>query len=191
MSDSFWLAATAIGTVAMAMAVIVTAFFAWGTLKGARDDSRARTRPIMIAELRREALSHGAILLVLKNRGASVANDVAVTFDHEAPPDVDSLPDSDLWKWVFQRYRKPVTTWAPGWTISNVIRVGEDELLNVRVKVAYTGPDETKYHDVFNLNPDHILKETSVTPSKEKDPIKIEQQKVAALQALVRTVRSL
>lgn len=144
MSDSFWLALTAIGTVGMAIAVIATAFLAWGTLKGARTDSRARTRPIMIAELGREALSHGAILLVLKNRGASVANDVTVTFDHEGPADLDSLPDSDLWKWVFQRYQKPVTTWAPGWTISNVIRVAEDELPPVGVKVAYTGPDGTK-----------------------------------------------
>ena len=128
---------------------------------------------------------------MLKNLGASVAKDVTVTFDRETPEDIGALPASDLWKWIFERYSKTITTWAPGWTISNVIRVGEDPLLPVAVTVAYAGPDGTKYHDVFDLHPDHVLKETSVTPTKEKDATKIEQQKVSALQALVRTVNSL
>ena len=144
MSDSFWLAVTAIGTAAMAIAVIVTAFYAGSTLKGAKNDSRERTRPIIAADLRREPLSHGAILLVLKNLGASVAKDVTVTFDRETPEDIGALPASDLWKWIFERYSKTITTWAPGWTISNVIRVGEDPLLPVAVTVAYAGPDGTK-----------------------------------------------
>ena len=63
MPDSFWLAVTAIGTAAMAIAVIVTAIYAGSTLKGAKNDSRERTRPIIAADLRREPLSHGAILL--------------------------------------------------------------------------------------------------------------------------------
>lgn len=189
-SEANWVAVAAIAGAVTASAVVVTAFIAARTLKATRDDSRARTRPIIVAELRRELLSPGTTLLVLRNLGASVATNVTVAFNPGPPPDVDSLPDTDMWKWIYHRFAKPITTWAPGWTLSNAIRAGHDPLPPVVVTVSYTGPDGTKYHDRYDLHPDHMLKETSSSPSKTHDPVKMEQQKIAALQALVRAISS-
>lgn len=197
MSENFWLAlaaiagvATALGTAIMAVAIIYTAVVAVRTFNASKDDSRARTRPVIVADLRRELLSHGAILLIVRNLGASVAKDVTVSFDPGPPDDLHKLPNSDLLKWIYERYATPITTWAPGWSLSNVIRSGQDQLSQITVTINYKGPDGTSYTDRFILHPDHILKETMSTPSKANDPITVEQQKVAALQAIVRTMRS-
>ena len=112
----------------MAIAIVVTAIYAKRTLVAAKDDSRARTRPALVAYLERELLSHGAILLVIKNFGPSSASDVRVAFDPPAPDieDVAALSDSDMTKWLYQRFAEPVPNWAPGWSTSNVIRAGQD-----------------------------------------------------------------
>jgi len=179
-------------TAAMAVAIIVTAIYAKRTLVAAKDDSRARTRPALAAYLERELLSHGTILLVIKNFGPSSAGDVRVAFDPPAPAneDVAALPDSDINKWLYQRFTEPVPVWSPGWSTSNVIRSGQDSLEPFIVIASYLGPDGTRYEDRFALDPDHILKETSSTPSTTDDPIKLGQQGVSALQALVRTLRT-
>jgi hypothetical protein len=107
-TDSDWIAVgsiaavvTAVFTAAMAIAIIVSAIYAKRTLVAAKNDSRARTRPALVAYLEREPLSHGAILLVIKNFGPSTAVDVRVAFDPPAPAteDVNALPDSDMTKW--------------------------------------------------------------------------------------------
>jgi hypothetical protein len=121
-TDSDWIAIgavaaaiTALFTAAMAVAIIVTAIYARRTLAAAKDDSRARTRPELVAYLERELLSHGTILLVVKNFGASSATDVRVDFDPPAPSadEVAALPDSDMKKWVYQRCAEPVPVWGP------------------------------------------------------------------------------
>ncbi len=198
MTESDWIAVgavsgvvTALFTAAMAVAIILTAVYAKRTLSASRSDSRARTRPALVAHLERELLSHGTILLVLKNFGASAATDVKVTFDPPAPSaaDVASLPDSDMTKWLYQRFETPVPVWAPGWSTSNVMRAGQDPLEPFTVVLDYVGPDGTSYTERFPLQPEHILKETTSTPSKTNEPIKLAQQAVAALQSLVRTIR--
>ena len=199
MTEKDWIAVGSIGavvtavfTAAMAVAIIVTAIYAKRTLAAAKDDSRARTRPTLVAYLERELLSPGTILLVIKNFGPSSAADVRVAFDPPAPSngDVAALPDSDMKKWIYQRFSGPVPVWAPGWTTSNVIRSGDDPLDSFSVLLSYVGPDGTSYAEDFVLHPDHILKETSSAPSKTDNPIKLGQQAVSALQALVRTVRT-
>lgn len=181
---------TALGTAAMAVAIIVTAVYARRTLAAATADSRARTRPVIIAEFRREVLSQGTVLLVLKNLGASVAKDVRVTFDPAPPQDIDALPDDNMARWIYQRYESAIPTWAPSWTLANVIRTGHDAMDPMTVTASYEGPDGTQYSDAYFLDPNHILTETTSNPSKVTDPIKLEQQKVSAIQALVRTIRA-
>ena len=197
MTDTDWIAVgsiaevvTAVFTAAMAVAIIVTAIYARRTLVATKDDSRARTRPALAAYLERELLSHGTILLVIKNFGPSSAADVRVSFDPPAPDKVAELPDSDIKKWLYLRFAEPVPVWAPGWSTSNVIRTGQDPMEPFIVMASYLGPDRTRYEDRFVLHPDHILKETSSTPSKTDSPIKLGQQGVSALQALVRTLRT-
>ena len=198
MTDLDWIAVgaiaavvTAVFTAAMAVAIIVTAVYAKRTLAAARDDSRARTRPALVAYLERELLSHGAILLVIKNFGPSSATGVRVVFDPPAPAneEVAALPDSDMKKWLYQRFAESVPVWAPGWSTSNVIRSVRDSLEPFTVNLSYRGPDGAEYDERFPLYPDHILKETTSTPSTTNDQVKIAQQGVAALQALVRTIR--
>lgn len=197
MTDSDWIAVgsvagafTAIGTVVMAVAIVVTAVVASRTLNATRQDSRDRTRPVIVAEFRRELLSQGTTLLVVKNLGRSVATNVSLQFDPPPPDDVAALPDENMMKWLYERYATPISSWAPGWTVSNVVRAGHEELDPLKVTANYEGPDGTKYADSYDLHPDHILKETSVGPSKTTDPTKLEQQKLSALHALVRTLRS-
>ena len=141
MTESDWIAVgaiaavvTAVFTAAMAVAIIVTAFYAKRTLVAAKDDSRARTRPALVAYLERELLSHGAILLVIKNFGPSSATDVQVAFDPPAlaKEDLAALPDSDMKKWLYQRFAGSVPIWAPGWSTSNVIRSGQDSFVGGR-----------------------------------------------------------
>ena len=176
----------------MAIAIIVTAIYAKRTLVAAKDDSRARTRPALAAYLERELLSHGTILLVIKNFGPSSAAEVRVEFDPPAPgpEDIAALADSEMIKWLYLRFAEPVPIWAPGWSTSNVIRSGQDALNPFTVRLSYSGPDGTRYEERFPLHPDHILKETSSTPSMTDNPIKLGQQGVSALQALVRTIRT-
>lgn len=199
MMESDWIAigsiaavVTALFTAAMAVAIIVTAIYARRSLVAAKDDSRARTRPALAAYLERELLSHGAILLVVKNFGPSTAKNVRVSFKPPAPSasQVAALPESDLRKWLYQRFEEPIPVWAPGWSTSNVIRAGQDELDLLTVTLRYEGPDATPYEETFRLHPDIVLKETMSTPNKGKDPITVGQQAVSALQALVRTIRS-
>lgn len=199
MTDTDWLAVgsiaavvTAAFTAAMAIAIILSAIYAKRTLLAVKDDSRARSRPALVAFLERELLSHGAILLVIKNFGPSSAADVRVRFDPPAPgrEDVAALPDSDITKWLYQRFADPVPVWAPGWSTSNVIRSGQDPLAPFTVALEYLGPDSIRYEEHFSLHPDHILKETSSTPSKTDSAIQLGQQGVSALQALVRTIRT-
>lgn len=199
MTETDWIAAgsiaaivTAVFTAAMAIAIIVTAIYAKRTLVATKDDSRARSRPALVAYLERELLSHGTVLLVIKNFGLSPAGDVQVAFDPPAPSreDVAALPDSDMTKWLYQRFADPIPVWAPGWSTSNIIRAGQDTMQPLVVTAAYNGPDGTRYEERFPLHPDHILKTTSSTPSKTDDPIELGQQAVSALQALVRTLRT-
>lgn len=199
MSDSDWFiigsvaaAITAVFTATMAVAIILTAIYAKRTLQATRSDSRARTRPALFAYLERELLSHGTILLVVKNFGRSSASHVQVAFDPPAPSSakIAALPDSDVMKWLYQRFEDIVPTWAPGWSTSNVIRTGEGALERFTVILSYLGPDETRYDEHSVLHPGHILKETMSTPSKADSPIKLGQEGVSALQALVRTIRS-
>lgn len=71
-----------------------------------------------------------------------------------------------------------------------VIRSGHDPLEAFEVTLSYLGPDGSEYEERFALHPDHILKETSSAPSNTDNPIKLGQQGVSALQALVRTIRA-
>jgi hypothetical protein len=91
---------------------------------------------------------------------------------------------------LYQRFESPVPIWAPNRSTSNVIRAGQDPVEPFTVVLSYVGPDNTHYDERFPLHPDHILKETTSTPSKTDNPIKLGQQGVAALQALVRTIRT-
>lgn len=186
--DALTALATVLGVMISAVAVGVTAWFAVRTLRAARDDSRERSRPIIVAAFERELLSAGTILLVVKNYGQSLAYEVVVQF-YPQLPDPIGRPDSDMWKWVAERYATPIPTWAPGASRSNVVRTASEPLNPLTVYVSYRGPDNHPYTETYSLQPDHVIKATTSNPSPVKDPIKLAQQGVDALRAAIRTMR--
>lgn len=179
---------SAIAASLSAVLTIVTAVVAVQTLRAAREDSRARSRPVIVASLQRELLAQGTINLVLRNFGASLATRVTVSFDPRPPADLESLTDGDMRKWLFQTYEKPIHTWPPGWELSNVVRAGYDDIEPFAVLIEYFGPDGTRYSERIDIDPVPVLKHTTATPTKADNPIKIGQQAVSALQALVRAI---
>jgi hypothetical protein len=183
--------ATTVSAIAASLSAVlttVTAVVAVQTLRAAREDSRARSRPIIIASLQRELLTQGTINLVLRNFGASVATGVTVSFDPGPPADLESLPDGDMRKWLLQTYEKPIHTWPPSWELSNVVRAGHDDIEPFAVLIEYFGPDGTRYSERIDIDPLPVLKHTTATPTKSDSPIKIGQQAVSALQAIVRAI---
>jgi hypothetical protein len=142
-----------------ALAAIVTALIAAYSLLGSRQDSRDRTRPVIVARLRRESLADGSIVLQVKNFGATSARDVHVSFD---PPTADpaALPEEDKWRWIGLRYAKPIPNWPPGMSLGNTVRFGHEAVDPFTVKVAYKALDGRRYHDHFYLDPQVHQKET-------------------------------
>jgi hypothetical protein len=179
---------SAIAASLSAVLTIVTAVVAIQTLRAARIDSRGRSRPVIIASLQRELLTQGTLNLVIRNFGVSVASNVRVSFDPMPPSDLDSLPSGDMRKWLFETYEKPIQTWPPGWELSNVVRAGHDDIEPFAILIEYCGPDNTRYSERIDIDPTPVLKHTTATPTKADDPVKIGQQAVSALQALVRAI---
>src|SRR5690348_15692234 len=94
------LAATASAAVSAA-ATVVTAVIAGVALRSTARDSRDRTRPLLVAELRRSTLGTATQDLVIKNCGASVARNVNVLFDPPLPVTEDVARNVH---WIAQRY---------------------------------------------------------------------------------------
>lgn len=174
-------AVSAIVTCAATVAAAVVAIL---TLAGARGDSRARTRPVVVATLERELLSHGTLNLVIRNYGATLASDLIVRFDPPLPPP-SGLPDADVRKWISESFAGPRQL-APHQSISNVYRAGHDDVAPIVVKLTYKAEDGHRYHQHFHLDPRPLLKTTQATPSDSNDK---ELRLIKAVEALVRAAR--
>lgn len=174
-------AISAIVTCAATVAASVVAIL---TLHGARGDSRSRTRPVVVATLERELLSHGTLNLVVRNYGATSARDLIVRFDPPLPQP-STLPDADVRKWIGEAFAGPRQL-APQETISNVYRAGHDDVAPIVVKLMYQADDGRRYHQHFHLDPGPLLKTTQATPSDTNDK---ELRLIRAVEALVRAVR--
>lgn len=108
------------GSGVSALAAIATAVIAIVTLIAAGQDSRRRTQPMVVVELRYAPDSDTSIDLVVRNAGPTVARDVWVTFD--PPLDVPSVGedgDGPAVGYVVKRYAKPLPMLAPGQELSN------------------------------------------------------------------------
>ena len=161
MVEPAWLAAGA------ACAAAVAAWFAAingsRTLRQARRDSKARSRPMVVAELRSPPYTHGTQALVITNYGPSIARNVRVTFDPEIP---DPAPEKATKSWtpfLKRRYASPISVLTPGMELDNLYFVGrpgangqfennEPTPPQVTVTISYDGPDETPYRDTFDLD---------------------------------------
>lgn len=188
MDESTAVVISALAAAASALLTLLAVAVAVRTLNASRDDSRERSRAFVVPELRRELLSQGTINMRIRNVGPTSARDVEVQFDPPPPAELEELPDDNMWKWVYRAYAKKIDTWPPGWTLSNVVRAGHDDISEFSVTVSYSGIDGTKYRDTFRLDPEPLLRSTASSPSDTGDaPNGWEKRKVRALEALVQS----
>lgn len=173
-----------IAVIVTGLATVVTAVVAMFSLTGSRQDSRERTRPVLVPQLRRELLSHGTINLVLHNYGASSAHNVCVAFDPPLP-DSQKLDVADMLKWIAERYAVPYPLLAPGMSLSNVYRAGQDEVRAMTMKLTYSAAGGRQYHGHFYLDPKPLMKETTANPSDSNNR---ELRLIKAVEAIVRSV---
>lgn len=169
-----WMQANSAGVSALATAA--TAVIAIMALVSAAQDSRARSRPMVLAEFRRAVNSDSAIDLVVRNAGPSVARDLRVTFDPE--PVLPSDSSRLVTPYLLQRYRTSIPSLSPGQELSNIwfsgraVPGGGNELQNgeptsdeVVVTVSYRGVRRRAYRETFPLHVDLVRMTTYSTSS--------------------------
>jgi hypothetical protein len=150
-------------------------------LSGSRRDSRDRTRPVIIASLRRgPTMSHGVSYFVVENVGQSIARNVQVSFDPPLP-DYDTTEDGQqgvVAPVLRKRYGRPIAMIAPGHRMKNIYSylaagvTGNVEPVpdQVTVRVRYTDDHGWPYSDSFPLDRELLGLETQSSPGRENDP---------------------
>lgn len=147
-------------------------------LRQTAQDSRDRSRPVVIAEFRPARDSTSAIDLVVRNLGASVARDLEVSFEPQLV-----VPDTGgpfVTPFLIKRYADPIPAVAPGQDLRNIWWSGAvghgNDLENseptpdeVRVNVQYRGSGKSQYCDSFSLHVD-IVKMTTYSTSSDSLP---------------------
>lgn len=174
MIDPAWFTAGA--ATVTALVALFTARIGLSQLRQVRADSRARSRPMMAAELRKPPYTRGIQDLVIGNYGQSLARNVKVTFD---PPIPDPLPEraaQSVSPFITRRYAEPIPVATPGMQLTNIWFSGrlEDDLWvnfdptpdQFTVTIAYDGPDDTHYVDDFPLDVDLIRQHTYAASSE-------------------------
>jgi len=108
---------TAIGGIATAATAVVAIW----AIAAAKNDSRDRSRPVMVAEYRTFPFAHAALEFVIRNAGASVARDVTVTFDPPLEPGGHFARS-----YMIRRYAEQIAVIAPGQELVNAVRIIEE-----------------------------------------------------------------
>lgn len=183
MSDpqTFWTAVGAIATVVGAAGAVVS-------LWQIRKDSRDRTRPVMVAELRPGVLTSTAELYV-RNAGASVAKDVTVTFDPPLPVLEGADAERMLTPFLQRRYAKPIKTFTPGMELDNIWKSAgiRDEPVPDDFTVHFNYRDDRgrSYSDEYDLSVGTLQNQTGSYPSGEDDG-SLKRRTIKALEAIAR-----
>jgi hypothetical protein len=165
-----------------AMAGIAAAIVAIVALVSAAFDTRARSQPMVTAELRPAVNNDQAAELVLTNLGSTPARDVTIRFE----PELDLPADSDqrFAQFIVRRYSSPIPVLNPGQAMSNIWWSGKDigaEMLvnreplpdDITVHVSYRGRGYRRLKDSFPLTMDSLkLTTVSVSSSSMKGRVK-------------------
>jgi len=189
MDPEYW-AATLAGI--SALAAVATAGIAGWSLAGSRRDSRDRTRPLVVASLRKgPTTSHGVSYLVVENAGQSVARNVEVCFEPPLP-DYETTDDGQpgvVAPFLRRRYGAPIAMIAPGHRLKNVysyITAGVDGNVEpvpdqVTILVRYVDDRGHTYDDSFPLDRELVGLETQSNPGDSNDPVKRQNMALEAI----------
>jgi hypothetical protein len=146
-----------------AIAAVATGVIAIVTLIRAGSDSRKRSQPMVLAELRPAKDSDSVIDLVVRNAGTTVARNVKVTFDPVIEVPAERAHEPLVTPSLVQRYATEIPTLAPAQELSNIYWAGEhgsgSDLTNrepthdrVTVTVEYSGLGWWRLRDSFVLD---------------------------------------
>lgn len=149
------------------------------TLGQSRRDSKARSRPMVAAELRDVQYVKGTQILVVRNYGPSIARNVRVSFDPEIPDPED--PSTSMTPFLKRRYAKPLPVLTPGVELDNIYFSGQPDGESwanreptpdqVTVTVTYENDAGDEFTDKFpldiNLIRNRTYTESSASPEAQ------------------------
>ncbi|QZQ54444.1 hypothetical protein KZI27_14150 [Curtobacterium sp. TC1] len=170
------------------MTAILTAIVAIVTIVRTGMDSRRRSQPSVIAELRPAQDSDTVIDFIVRNVGPTVARDLTVSFDPAITlPEARRL-ESLATTTLIRRYSRPIPNLAPGQEMSNTYWIGVDGGSNKRVNgeptpervtvtVRYRGLGRRWLRDSFMLDLDIV---TLTTWAVASDSIRGRINEIAA-----------
>lgn len=163
---AFWAGVTGV-------TAIIAGAVAIATLRAIKQDSRDRSRPVVIADLLPVVLSRGTSELVVQNVGQSVAKNVRVRF---SPPITDDM--GVLAGYVARRYRSAIPTLGPGRRLTNIYghwtgnggnALTESVPMEVSVDISYEDSHSRSYRDEYHLSMHTLRNQTTSTPSNTDD----------------------
>ncbi|GAA1223317.1 hypothetical protein [Rhodoglobus aureus] len=184
-------------SVIVALAAVVTAAIAIFALRSTANDSRERSRPIVLAYFRLSPHNDSAFDLVVRNFGTSAASDIVVKSD---PPFGPTESNDRMVNALEERYEKPVPLLPPGSEITNVWWALDFTAPNKSGKNRYSTPDEAvmtitykgnrfrRYKGRIKLDTNWMKGSTSTVSSDSRPGL--EKQNTEALKKIAAEVRS-
>lgn len=149
-------------------ATLVTAVVAIWTLIALRTDSRDRTRPMMVAELKPSVLTSNAELHIT-NAGQSVATNLKVEFDPPLPVLKGAEAEGKTTPYLQRRYDRVIPTFTPGMVMDNLYQEAEDPDEPVpdefTITFHYNDTRGREYTDRYFLTLETLKNQTGAYPS--------------------------
>lgn len=157
--DGFWDWMNSNAAGISAVAAIATAIVAVIALVRTTNDSRDRTRPIVMAAFETEPdADRDSYSLVIRNMGPTSARDLEVNFE----PDVPHDSGDRLVEYIVERFASPMPVLAPGQAIRSLwasyVATSGAERTNrlatphdVTVTLTYRGAGSKKYSETYPL----------------------------------------
>ncbi len=172
------------------LATVTAAVVGVWTLISVRQDSRDRSRPVMIAEIRPGVLSDIAELIV-RNVGPSVAKNVTFKFRPDLP--VLEGPDAvgKTTPYLKRRYSRTFPTFGPGMLTHDVYQSSGEPFEPVpddfTLTIDYDDAHGRHYTDSYDLSVT-TLRDHTRTERHEDDESALRQRTTRAVEAIARGV---
>jgi hypothetical protein len=172
---------TAMGSIATVAAAVVAIW----TLVALRQDSRDRTRPVIIAEICAAVLSNVGELIV-RNVGPSVAKNVTFKFDPELPTSGGIVAP-----YLQRRYSRTIRIFGPGMMIHDVYQYAREPREPVpdefTLTINYDDMRGRHYTDSYELSVVTLQDHIRTNPSGD-DESTLQRRTTEAVEAIARGV---
>jgi hypothetical protein len=182
------------GSGVSAIAALAAAIIAVMTLIRTRSDSRRRSQPSVIAEIRPAKGSHTVIDFIVRNTGPTTARDVTVSFDPPITIPEERKGETLVTSFLIRRYSVPIPTVAPGQELTNSFWVGVrkgNQIANdeptpdqFTVSVKYRGIGRPWLRDSFAISVDTV----TLSTWSESHSSKSVESRVGEIAASLKTI---